>query len=136
MNRKANHTDPPVVRCAIYTRTACTEAPDGEFDPLQAQRRSAEAWIAERQRAGWRRLPDRYDDGGFSGSRLDRPALKRLLSDVEARQIDCVVVDNLCRISRSLRDFIELNAFFGRHNVALVSVQQPSEHAYRNGRET
>ena len=62
--------------------------------------------------------------------------MKRLLSDVEAGRIDCVVVDNLCRISTSLPDFIELNAFFGRHNVDLVSVRQPSEHPYRNGRET
>ena len=82
----------PVVRCAIYTRKSTEEGLEQEFNSLDAQRELAESYIASQKGAGWKLVPARYDDGGFSGGNLDRPALQRLLDDVEARRIDCVVV--------------------------------------------
>src|SRR6266581_751278 len=73
----------PVIRCAIYTRKSTEEGLDQEFNSLQAQRESAEAYITSQKEAGWKLVPDHYDDGGFSGGNLDRPALQRLLDDVE-----------------------------------------------------
>jgi site-specific DNA recombinase len=78
-------------RCAIYTRKSTEEGLDQEFNSLDAQRESAEAYIKSQAAEGWVCLPDRYDDGGFSGGNMDRPALKRLLADVEARLIDIVI---------------------------------------------
>src|SRR5437870_6336969 len=93
-----------VVRCAIYTRKSTEEGLDQEFNSLHAQRESAEAYINSQKEAGWKLVPDRYDDGGFSGGNLDRPALRRLLDDIEARRVDCVVVYKVDRLSRSLLD--------------------------------
>src|SRR5438552_17736397 len=83
----------PLMRCAIYTRKSTEEGLDQEFNSLQAQRESAEAYIASQKEAGWKLVPDHYDDGGFSGGNLDRPALRRLLDDVEAGRVDCFLVD-------------------------------------------
>ena len=80
------------IRCAIYTRKSTDEGLDQEFNSLDAQRESAEAYIASQRHEGWVCLPDRYDDGGFTGGNMDRPALKRLFADIEAGNIDCVVV--------------------------------------------
>jgi hypothetical protein len=80
----------PKNRCAIYTRKSCEEGLDLEFNSLHAQRESAEAFIASQQHEGWECLPDRYDDGGFSGGSLERPALNRLLEDIKTGRIDCV----------------------------------------------
>ena len=79
------------IRCAIYTRKSTEEGLDQEFNSLHAQREAGEAYIASQKEAGWKALPDHYDDGGFSGGNLDRPALQRLLADIEARRVDCVV---------------------------------------------
>jgi site-specific DNA recombinase len=82
----------PSIRCAIYTRKSTEEGLDQEFNSLDAQRESAEAFIASQQHEGWVCLPEYYDDGGFSGGNIERPALKRLLADIDAGKIGCVVV--------------------------------------------
>ena len=92
----------PVVRCAVYTRKSTEEGLQQEFNSLDAQREAGEAFIASQRAEGWACLPDRYDDPGFSGGTMDRPALKRLLADIEAGKIDCVVVYKVDRLSRSL----------------------------------
>ncbi|MCL4195724.1 MAG: recombinase family protein [Thermoguttaceae bacterium] len=115
---------PQPVRCAIYTRKSTEEGLDQEFNSLDAQRESAEAFIASQQHAGWTCLPDRYDDGGFTGGNMDRPAVQRLMADIEAGKIDCVVVYKVDRLSRSLLDFARMMEAFERHHVSFVSVTQ------------
>src|SRR5437879_2555375 len=114
----------PKVRCAIYTRKSTEEGLDQEFNSLHAQRESAEAYITSQKEAGWKLVPDRYDDGGFSGGNLERPALRRLLDDIEARRVDCVLVYKVDRLSRSLLDFARLMDRFDRRSVSFVSVTQ------------
>src|SRR5262245_50284589 len=94
-----------VVRCALYTRKSTEEGLDQQFNSLDAQREAAEAYVASQRHAGWECLADRYDDGGFTGGNTDRPALQRLMADIEAGRIDCVVVYKVDRLSRSLLDF-------------------------------
>ena len=83
---------PTRLRCAIYTRKSTEEWLDQDFSSLDAQREAAEAFIQSQRREGWIALPERYDDGGFTGANMERPALKQLLAAVEAGQLDCVVV--------------------------------------------
>jgi site-specific DNA recombinase len=113
-----------LVRCAIYTRKSTEEGLDQDFNTLQAQREAAQAYILSQKQSGWHTLPGAYDDGGFSGATLDRPALARLLRAVESREIDCVVVYKVDRLSRSLLDFARLLSLFERHGVSFVSVTQ------------
>jgi site-specific DNA recombinase len=113
-----------LVRCAIYTRKSTEEGLDQDFNSLDAQREAGEAYIASQQHEGWRCLPDRYDDGGYSGGNVDRPALQRLLADMNAGKIDCVVVYKVDRLSRSLVDFGRLMELFEKAHVAFVSVTQ------------
>ena len=94
------------------------------FNSLDAQRESAEAYIKSQQHEGWICLPDRYDDGGFTGGNMERPALRRLMADIEAGRIDCLVVYKVDRLSRSLLDFAQLMAKFDKHQIAFVSVTQ------------
>src|SRR5215469_9501473 len=96
------------IRCAIYTRKSTEEGLDQEFNSLDAQREAAEAYILSQKHLGWTLTGQHYDDGGFSGGNLDRPALGRLLDDIEAHRIDCVVVYKVDRLSRSLLDFAKL----------------------------
>ena len=112
------------IRCAIYTRKSHEEGLDQAFNSLDAQRESAEAYIASQRLQGWRALPDRYDDGGFSGSNLDRPGIQRLLADVDAGKVDVIVVYKIDRLSRSLLDFMKMIETFNRKNVSFVSVTQ------------
>src|SRR6516162_10007977 len=112
------------VRCAIYTRKSTEEGLDQAFNSLDAQREAAEAYIHSQAHAGWTALPARYDDGGYSGSNLDRPALQRLLAEIQAGQINCVVTHRVDRLSRSLLDFAKLMEKFEQHHVAFVSVTQ------------
>jgi site-specific DNA recombinase len=116
--------DEKPLRCAIYTRKSTEEGLEQEFNSLEAQREAATAYIASQRQAGWAALPQRYDDGGFSGASLDRPALRQLLADVEAGSIDCVVVYKVDRLSRSLPDFARLIELFDRFGVSFVSVTQ------------
>ncbi len=125
---------PPAIRCAIYTRKSTEEGLDQDFNSLHAQRESAEAYIASQQHEGWQCLPDRYDDGGYSGGTMDRPALQRLLADIEARKVDCVVVYKVDRLSRSLLDFARILETFERHRVSFVSVTQQFNTATSMGR--
>ncbi|OAN46091.1 recombinase family protein [Magnetospirillum moscoviense] len=107
-------------RCAIYTRKSSEEGLEMEFNSLDAQRESCEAYIASQKAEGWVPVPDQYDDGGFSGGNLDRPALKRLLADIESGLIDVVVVYKIDRLSRSLMDFSKLVEVFDRNAVTFV----------------
>lgn len=95
----------PRMHCAIYTRKSTEEGLDQEFNTLDAQRESGEAYIKSQAHEGWECLADHYDDGGFTGGNMDRPALQRLMADIEAGRIDCVVVYKVDRLSRSLLDF-------------------------------
>jgi site-specific DNA recombinase len=122
--RKAHASPTCPVRCAIYTRKSTEEGLDQDFNSLDAQRQAAEAYIHSQAQAGWTALPARYDDGGYSGSNLDRPALQRLLADIRTGQIDCVLTQRVDRLSRSLLDFAKLMETFEAHQVAFVSVTQ------------
>src|SRR6476646_6125761 len=112
------------VRCAVYTRKSTEEGLDQEFNSLQAQRESAEAYIKSQRHLGWALLPLHYDDGGFTGGNIERPALKRLLEDIEAHRVDGVVVYKVDRLSRSLLDFARLMDQFEQRKVSFVSVTQ------------
>jgi site-specific DNA recombinase len=97
-----------MMRCAIYTRKSTEEGLAQEFSSLDAQREAAESYILSQRQAGWIALPERYDDGGYTGANLERPALRRLVTDVEVGSIDCVVVYKVDRLSRSLLDFADV----------------------------
>ena len=127
-------TPPKPVRCAIYTRKSTEEGLDQEFNSLDAQRASAEAFIQSQASAGWICLPQRYDDGGYSGANLERPALQRLLADIQAGTIDAVVCYKIDRLSRSLLDFARMMATFERAGVACVAVTQQFNSATSMGR--
>jgi len=110
-----------VVRCAIYTRKSTNEGLDGDFTTLMVQRQAAEAYVLSQ---GWTALPKHYDDGGFSGGTMDRPALQELMTDIEAGLVDCVVVHKIDRLSRSLLDFVRIAEVLEFRKVGLVSVTQ------------
>jgi site-specific DNA recombinase len=122
------------VRCAIYTRKSTEEGLEQEFNTLDAQREAGEAYIASQRNEGWQCLPELYDDGGFSGGNLERPALARLLADIAAGKIDCVVVYKVDRLSRSLLDFAKIMEVFDKQQVAFVSVTQQFNTASSMGR--
>ena len=129
----------PVVRklrCAVYTRKSSEEGLDMEFNSLDAQREACDAYVASQKAEGWLLVPDRYDDGGFSGGTLERPALQRLLADIEAGRIDVVVVYKIDRLSRSLMDFAKLVEVFDRNGVTFVSVTQSFNTTTSMGRLT
>lgn len=129
----------PVVRklrCAVYTRKSSEEGLEQEFNSLDAQREACEAYIASQKAEGWLLVPDRYDDGGVSGATLERPALKRLLADIEAQRVDVVVVYKIDRLSRSLMDFSKLVEIFDRNSVTFVSVTQSFNTTTSMGRLT
>src|SRR5258707_15875673 len=113
-----------IVRCAIYTRKSSEEGLSQTFNSLDAQREAAEAYILSQREQGWVALPTRYDDGGFTGGNMDRPALQRLLADIEAGQVDVIAVYKLDRFSRSLLDFAKMMETLDRHQVAFVSITQ------------
>ena len=122
------------VRCAIYTRKSTDENLDSDFNSLDAQRESAEAYIHSQRREGWVVLPDRYDDGAYSGATMDRPALQRLLADVRASRVDTIVVYKIDRLSRSLLDFAKLVEELEQFRVSMVSVTQQFDTSTSLGR--
>jgi site-specific DNA recombinase len=122
------------VRCAVYTRKSTEERTEQEFTSCQAQREAGEAYIKSQASEGWMCLPEPYDDGGYSGGNMERPALARLLTDIEARKIDAVVVYKVDRLSRSLLDFAKMMVTFEQHHVAFVSVTQQFNTATSMGR--
>ena len=138
MTRKqpATPSAPQKLRCAVYTRKSSEEGLEMEFNSLDAQREACEAYVASQRAEGWLLVSDRYDDGGFSGGTLERPALKRLLADIEAGRIDVVVVYKIDRLSRSLMDFSRLVEVFDRQNVTFVSVTQSFNTTTSMGRLT
>ena len=113
-----------LVRCAIYTRKSTEECLEQEFNSLDAQREAGEAYFRSQAGEGWALVPDRYDDGGFTGGNLDRPGLRRLMADIEAGRVDCVVVYKVDRLSRSLLDFAQMMRTFEGRGVSFVSVTQ------------
>jgi len=128
--------DKPKVRCAVYTRKSTEEGLDQEFNSLDAQRMAAEAFITSQIGEGWVCLPERYDDGGYTGGNTDRPALQRLLTEVRAGRVDAVVVYKVDRLSRSLFDFAKIMGVFEEHKVAFVSVTQSFNSTNSMGRLT
>jgi len=124
------------IRCAIYTRKSTDEGLEQEFNSLDAQRESAEAYIASQRHEGWVCIPDRFDDGGFTGGNMERPALKRLVARIESGDVDCVVVYKVDRLSRSLLDFARMMELFDKHSVTFVSVTQQFNTTSSMGRLT
>src|SRR3954465_5568189 len=124
------------LRCAVYTRKSSEEGLEQEFNSLDAQREACEAYVASQKAEGWLLVPDRYDDGGISGATLERPALKRLLADIEAGRADVVVVYKIDRLSRALMDFAKLVEVFDRNKVTFVSVTQSFNTTTSMGRLT
>ena len=117
-------SDKPQIRCGIYTRKSTEEGLDQEYNTLDAQRDSGEAFIKSQQHEGWELVPKHYDDGGFTGGNMQRPALKRLMDDIKSGRVNCVVVYKVDRLSRSLLDFAEMMKVFDEHGVSFVSVTQ------------
>ena len=140
---RSNRTTPPgedalksPLRCAIYTRKSTEEGLNQEFNSLEAQREAAEAYVASQRQLGWLLVAERYDDGGYTGANLERPALRKLLEDIEDGKVDCVLVYKIDRLSRSLLDFARLIEVFERRGVSLVSVTQPLNTTASLGRLT
>jgi DNA invertase Pin-like site-specific DNA recombinase len=127
---------PPKIRCAIYTRKSHEEGLDQEFNSLDAQRIAAEAYIQSQMHEGWEVLATRYDDGGFSGATIERPALQRMLADIKEGNVDVIVVYKVDRLSRSLMDFSKLVEIFDANNVSFVSVTQAFNTTNSMGRLT
>ncbi|MBM4225334.1 MAG: recombinase family protein, partial [Gammaproteobacteria bacterium] len=115
---------PTTIRCAIYTRKSTEEGLKQDFNSLDAQRDAATAYVRSQAGEGWKLLPEFYDDGGFTGANMQRPALRRLLADVEAKKVDCVVVYKVDRLSRSIRDFAKIMEILEKHGATFVSVTQ------------
>jgi site-specific DNA recombinase len=124
------------VRCAVYTRKSTEEGLDVDFNSLDAQRESCEAYVASQRPEGWILMQGRYDDGGVSGGSLERPALRRLLADIERGLVDVVVVYKIDRLSRALLDFSKLIEIFDRHEVTFISVTQSFNTTTSMGRLT
>ena len=125
-----------LLRCAIYTRVSTDHGLDQNFNSLDAQREASEAYIKSQAHEGWRLTPGRYDDGGFSGGSLGRPALQKLLDEVRARKVDVIVVYKVDRLTRSLADFAKLVELFDEHGVSFVSVTQAFNTTTSMGRLT
>ena len=124
------------IRCVVYTRKSTNRGLDQDFNSLDAQREACEAYIASQRHEGWACLRNKYDDGGRSGGNMDRPALQRLIQDIEAGKVDAVIVYKIDRISRSLLDFAKLMEIFDRNNVTFTSITQQFSTATAMGRLT
>ncbi len=112
------------IRCAIYTRKSTKEGLEQEFNSLQAQREACEAYIKSQKHENWQLIPTEYDDGGYSGGNMERPALKRLLLDIKAGLVDIIVVYKIDRLTRSLMDFSKIVEILDKHNASFVSITQ------------
>jgi site-specific DNA recombinase len=128
--------DPNRKRCAIYTRKSSEEGLEQEFNSLEAQHEACEAYIRSQRHEGWASARTRYDDGGFSGGNIERPALQRLLADIGSGRIDIVVVYKVDRLTRSLADFAGLVEIFDAQGVSFVSVTQQFNTTSSMGRLT
>jgi Site-specific recombinases, DNA invertase Pin homologs len=126
----------PVKRCAIYTRKSTEEGLDQEYNSLHAQREACEAYIKSQKHERWELLPSEYDDGGFSGGNMQRPALQQLMRDIEAGKVDIIVVYKVDRLTRSLADFAKLVELMDSKGVSFVSVTQQFNTTTSMGRLT
>jgi site-specific DNA recombinase len=126
----------PALRCAIYTRKSTDENLDNDFNSLDAQREACENYIRSQTSQGWIALEERYDDGAYSGANMERPAVQRLLADVDAGRVDAIVIYKIDRLSRSLLDFSKLIDFLDQRNVSLISVTQQFNTTTSMGRLT
>ena len=124
------------LKCAIYTRVSSDSGLEQEFNSLDNQREASEAYIKSQAHEGWKLIRDHYDDGGFSGGSIDRPALQNLLEDVKKGRIDVIVVYKVDRLTRSLADFAKLVELFDAHGVSFVSVTQAFNTTTSMGRLT
>ena len=122
--------------CAVYTRKSTENGLEQEFNSLDAQREAGEAYVKSQASEGWKLLPDRYDDGGYSGGSMERPALKHLLADIALGKIDVVVVYKIDRLTRSFADFARMVETFDRHEMSFVSVTQSFNTTSSMGRLT
>jgi site-specific DNA recombinase len=127
---------PAKLRCAIYTRKSSEEGLEQDFNSLDAQREACEAFVASQKHEGWSPVGETYDDGGFSGGTMERPAFRRLLKDVNADRVDVVVVYKVDRLTRSLSDFAKIVEIFDQHGVSFVSVTQQFNTTSSMGRLT
>src|SRR5712675_2332574 len=123
-------------RCAIYTRKSSEEGLEQDFNSLHAQREACEAFIRSQHGEGWRLVKTAYNDGGFSGGTMERPALQRLLADIRERVIDVIVVYKVDRLTRSLADFAKMVELFDAHAVSFVAVTQQFNTTSSMGRLT
>ena len=128
--------DTKLLRCAIYTRKSTEHGLEQEFNSLDAQREACEAYIKSQAFQGWKALPQQYNDPAYSGGNLDRPALKKLLADIEAGKVDVVVVYKIDRLTRSLADFAKLVEAFDAKSVSFVAVTQQFNTTTSMGRLT
>lgn len=126
----------PILRCAIYTRKSSEEGLEQEFNSLHAQREACAAYIASQRHEGWQAVKAHYDDGGFSGGNMERPALKQLLEDIEAGKVNVVIVYKVDRLTRSLTDFAKIIERFDKNRVSFVSVTQQFNTTSSMGRLT
>ncbi|MBV8922842.1 recombinase family protein, partial [Bradyrhizobium sp.] len=124
------------LRCAVYTRKSSEEGLEQAFNSLDAQREACAAYIQSQKHEGWTVLPALYDDGGYSGGTMERPALQKLIADIEAGQIDVVVVYKVDRLTRALSDFAKLVEVFDRRGVSFVSITQQFNTTTSMGRLT
>src|SRR5215217_1763361 len=131
-----NKSVPKALRCAIYTRVSTDHGLEQDFNSLDAQREAAEAYVKSQAHEGWRLIRERFDDGGFSGASLERPALQRLLAAIRSGLIDVIVVYKVDRLTRSLTDFAKLVELFDAEGVAFVSVTQSFNTTSSMGRLT
>jgi site-specific DNA recombinase len=127
---------PKTTRCAIYTRKSSEEGLEQDFNSLDAQREACEAYIKSQKHEGWQVVPEKYDDGGFSGGTLVRPALNRLLADIQAKKVDVIVVYKIDRLTRSLFDFSKIVEIFEAGGASFVSVTQQFNTTTSMGRLT
>ncbi len=125
-----------ILRCAIYTRKSSEEGLEQEFNSLHAQREACEAYIKSQKHEGWELIPDEYDDGGFSGGNMERPALKRLMEDIEKDKVDIIVVYKVDRLTRSLADFSKLVEVMDKQEISFVSITQQFNTTTSMGRLT
>ena len=125
-----------IIRCAIYTRKSSEEGLEQSFNSLDAQREACQAFITSQRQEGWRALPAHYDDGGYSGGTLERPALQRLLKDVEEGKVDTIVVYKVDRLTRSLADFAKIVEALDARGVSFVSVTKQFNTTTSMGRLT
>ena len=124
------------LRCAVYTRVSTDSGLEQDFNSLDNQREASEAYVKSQAHEGWKLVRERYDDGGFSGGSMERPALQKLLDDVRARKIDVIVVYKVDRLTRSLADFAKLVELFDAHGVSFISVTQAFNTTTSMGRLT